>query len=101
MSKGEGGGVSIGFGSPLPVSGEKRVKLKEATDVDSHLTQKPIRDAARAKVEKKRRIKSPLTKAEQKAEREARKRYKAAPKEVVVEIREGGKLRGTRIVRRS
>ncbi|MFZ1743634.1 MAG: hypothetical protein WAT93_12320 [Pontixanthobacter sp.] len=101
MSKGEGGGVSIGYGSNLPVSGEKRVKLKHATEIDTHLTQKNVRDAARALVEKKGRKKSHLTNAEKKADKQARKKYRAAPKEVVVEMREGGELKGMRIVLRS
>ena len=40
MAKGEGGGVSIGFGSKLPASGEPRGKLRQATELDTHLTQK-------------------------------------------------------------
>jgi hypothetical protein len=56
MSKGEGGGVSIGYGYPsLPVSGEKRTKLTQPTELDTHLTQKAMLEKKRKEAEMPRK----------------------------------------------
>ena len=101
MSKGDGGGVAIRFGyHGLPVSGEKRPKLTQAIEIDCHLNKKRLRDEARAKVEKpKKRPK--VSKAERKAENEARKRYREGPKEVVVVRQVGGEIKSVRKIKRA
>lgn len=100
MSKGDGGGVSIRFGyHGLPLSGEKRRKVTQSIEIDTHLTQKPLRDAARAAMAKpKKRAK--ISKAERKAENDARKQYREAPKEVVVVQRVGGEIKSVRKIER-
>ena len=56
MPKGEGGGVSIAFGYPsLPVSGEKRTRLTQPTELDTHLTQKAELEKKRWQAERPRR----------------------------------------------
>jgi hypothetical protein len=61
MSRGEGGGVTVIFGySGLFSSREKRCKLTQPIEIDTHLTQKTLRDEARAKAERhKKRTKIP------------------------------------------
>lgn len=101
MSKGDGGGVAIRFGyHGLPVSGEKRPKLTQAIEIDCHLNKKRLRDEARGKVEKpKKRPK--VSKAERKAENDARKRYRESPKEVVVVRQVGGEIKSVRKIERA
>lgn len=76
MSKGDGGGVSIRFGyHGVPATGAKRPKLVHATELDSHLTQKMVRDKAREFAEElsKRKKKSINRKAKRLAARVASK----------------------------
>ncbi|MEQ6335733.1 hypothetical protein [Sphingobium sp. MK2] len=95
MSKGEGGGVSIVFGyHGVPASGAKRQKLAQPIEIDAHLTQKALRDEARAKAGKiKKKAKPKLSKAERKAENEARKLHRKALKKVVVVRQVGGQIK--------
>ena len=79
--------------------GTKKPKLAKPTEIDSHFTQKLARDEARAKVEgpKRKRVKTP--KAEQRADKAARKNFQDAPKEVFVQHKVGGVTVSTRTVK--
>jgi hypothetical protein len=115
MSRREGGGVSIVFGyHGVPASGEKRGKLTQPTEIDTHLTEKPLRNAARGKaVKPKKRAKLPKAQQQTKkakptkaatspkevrrqAEREARKLRPAALEKVIVVRRVGGEIKSVR-----
>lgn len=116
MSRREGGGVSIVFGyHGVPASGEKRGKLTQPIDIDTHLTEKPLLDAARAKAVRPKKKQAKLPKVEQQAkkakptkaatsskearrqaEREARKLRPAALEKVIVVRRAGGEIKSVR-----
>lgn len=101
MSKGGylGGSSVVGFSGSF--TGRKGQKLVQATDVDAHLTQKSARDAAREAVSGKRKKRRSSPKSERLAENEARKHYREAPTEVVVEHRSQGEIVEVRTVHRS
>lgn len=103
MSKGDGGGVSIQFGAfGQNATGEPRPRLTRATNLDSHLTEKAERDRARKKSKGKLKSKkNKLTAEQRKAENDARKNFRSAPKDVAVEHRENGRTVATRTVKRS
>lgn len=100
MSRGEGGGISIVFGHHgSPASGEKRRKVTQSMEIDTHLTHKPLRDAAIAKVAKPKKQPN-LSKGERRAESEARKQHRENPKEVVVVQLVGGEIKSVRRIKR-
>ena len=94
MRKGgySGGSTLIGFGRPWfvePRSAAEIAKQREA-------------EVAKLAAEKKAaRKKFHPSKAEQKADHDARQKYRDAPKEVEVEVRAGGVVVGRRTVKRS
>ena len=102
MSRGDGGGVGIVSGFPgQHATGEVRPKLKQSTELDTHLTQKAVRDAARSNPGgQPKQKKQKLSSAERKTENQARKHFRESPKEVFVEHRRGGEIIATRTVKR-
>lgn len=91
---------SRGLWNP-PVRPDRKSWVKEPIEIDCHETQKAARDAARSNpggmpVEAKPK----LSKAERKAEKEAREKLKSAPQKIEVEHRSGGVVVKKRTINR-
>ena len=94
MGKGgyRGGSTLIGFGKPW------FVEPRSATEVEKEREAEAAKLAADKKAARKKLYPS---KAERKADRDARQQYRDAPKEVEVEHRAAGVIVGKRIIKRS
>jgi len=95
-----GGSSLVGFRGSFTGAGRKG--LVHATDLNAHRT-KQARNAARAAAGRTKPKNKPakLTKAERQAEALARKNYREATAEVVVEHRVGGEIVRRREIKRS